>query len=662
MRYRLKVGKRDKLFLLSCLLFTLFNFFVPFKIQLDLDYSTIYRSGDEKVVDILPYGVEKRIQVPIDSMGELKPEFVNCILAAENKEFFKGLIYFKGGKIGFKNIRPGMFRGVPVAGLARSLFTFGMKGGGSGLVQQLAKNLVHEGWSRNAQQKYSEGVLSFALTSCYSNEELFLLYLNTSPVFFNKHKLNPETGQKRTGLYMYPDVTYGIKTASIRFFGTSNLRSLTLDQFATLVASLKGGSFRLVDSLDSDVKGRRNNILERMVQNGFLSANEALKYKEKPIVFNTFFKGNECYRSAIEFVRKEAVALAKENKWDTTLNGFRIKTTLSRYVQQAAADVVDSVFNSMDRLRYFNNDTLETGIAIINPVNGHLLGMIGDAEPYNFKGKFNHAYRDFHQIGSTMKPFVYGAFFEKGYTPETLLPDKDLPGTGDFRPSNYSGRCSNSDIAAKDCLKFSLNKPTANIVNKYIGVRDVISFMKRCGYNGELTEDKAMVLGTASLTPLELARAYAPLANGGNSVPVISITEIRDKNNKLLWKLENFKRTGKWRTKKNVFRFSIAKQVTSCLVQALETGGTGNSVRSYYKGIAAGKTGTTSNSADTWFVGYTPTYCGAIWMGGMHNSRMPETINTGGKSCAPVWGLILSKIVQKNIDFYTKRQWPWFAD
>ncbi len=396
-----------------------------------------------------------------------------------------------------------------------------------------------------------------------------------------------------------------------------------------------------------------------MEQNGFLTKAKAEKYKAAPIVFNTKFKDNECYRSAIEFVRKEAVQLARENKWDTTLNGFRIKTTLSRYVQLSAAEVVDSVFEANAALRYFNNDTLETGVAMINPVNGHLLGMIGDADPFNYTGKLNHAYRDFHQIGSTMKPFVYGAFFERGFGPGSPLLDDDIPGSGNFNPRNFDGTCSHSSIPASSCLIRSLNKPTANIVNRFIRVKDVISFMNRCGYKGQLANDKAMVLGTASLTPLELAKAYAPFANGGNEVPVVSITEIRDKDNKLLWKMENVRRTGRWRIKKNVVPFSVVRQVTGCLEQALETGGTGHNVRRYYTGIAAGKTGTTSNSADTWFVGYTPAFCGAIWMGGIHNASMPEAINTGGRSCAPLWGLIIRKIKEKNVDYYTNRNWIW---
>lgn len=638
------LGKRDIIILSMIGICVFYILFFPYNFHVNPQYSTRYYSVDNRVIDIAPIKRDERVQIPIENLNELPPLFIQCLLATEDKDFFNGILYYKDGKHSIDNIRLGEFRGIPIIGFARSMLSFGTKGGGSGLLQQLAKNLMHESWARNFQQKFSENAAVIGLTSSYNKEELLLMYFNNVPLMLNSDGKIYKDGSK----------TYGFKSALIRYYGTSNFNEIGLDKFAVLVASLKGGKYSNIDSIGA-IKQRRDFILGRMAALGMITDYEVKKYSARAIKFNFGYKYNSCMRGAIEYVQQQAIAIAKECNLDTTLSGYKIHTTLSRVVQNAAAEAVKEYAIKNKAYRYFDNDTLELGMTIINPRNGHLLGMIGDIEPYEIKGKLNHAYRDKNSIGSTIKPFVYGAFFDAGYTKNTLLYDGDNESVGAYNPNNFSGTCSNTNIPAITCLSKSLNKPTANIVNEYISYVHVIKFVENCGYSGNLTNDRSVVLGVDYLSTLDMCKLYAPFANGGTSVPVIGIERIVDGTGKELWNIQNQK-NNIWSCNKGIISYSVAKEVNLCLIQTIESG-SAIVTKNYFKGKAAGKTGTSNNNRDTWFVGYTPTICTAVWIGGIKNKKLPKPIESGSLLAAPLWATFMQKVIQKDKKGYYKKDW-----
>ena len=630
-------------------LLTAYNIYYPFSFNLNFTYSTRYfaRDKDHRIIEISPISDSTGImQIEIDSLNELKPEFINCLLAAEDKTFFKGFFYFNEGKP-----RLGSFRGIPITGALRAVISLGAGGGGSGLIQQLAKNLVMVKWEKytgtqkHLERKYAESIATFALTSVYSHEELLRMYLNTIPV------LGRTDGR-----------IYGFKSAAFRFFGQSDLSELTLDQFATLVASLKGGNFSKLDSAHIDqVMNYRSRIFDRMVVNNTLSEKEANRLKPKPIILSNRYSNYFCFRSAMQYIKWQAKEIVKRNNLDTNLTNYRIYTTLSRWIQVAAADAVETTFNEYTQYRTLNNDLLETGLAVVSPLDGHLLALVGDADPYHYKGNLNHAYQTRRQIGSTMKPFVYATYFENGGTPQSMLLDDSIPGK--FNPKNYNGFYSGQSYPAWICLSRSLNMPTANLINQhYIKALQITKLMEQCGYKNKIPLTTDMVLGTSESNPLEMAAAYCTFANGGHKIPVIAISRIVDKNGNVVYDLEKEPRQKKRASSKLVIRAETAKNITYCLTRALEPGGTGIRVRNYFTGRAAGKTGTTSSSRDAWFVGYTPRLSCAIWVGYNNNTILPDDINTGGKTAAPIWGLMMQNLEKTGVTYYsdtTKNVWPF---
>lgn len=645
--------KKIWIFLGAVFLLSLYNLTIPFNFNLDISYSTRYfaRDKDLKTIEISPISDKGGVlQIEIDSLGELRPEFINCLLAAEDKTLFKGFFYFKDGKPGVRKLRLGSFRGIPLVGTIRAIMFMGTKGGGSGLIQQLAKNLVlvkwekYTGTQKHMQRKYAEIITAFALTSVYSREELLRMYLNTIPIMGNTD------GR-----------IYGFKTAAFRFFGKSDMNELSLDQFATLVASLKGGRFSKLDSTNMDtIMGYRGRIFDRMAENNMLTKAEADRFKTIPIKTSDRYKKYFCFRSAMQYIKWQAKEIAEKNNLDTNLVNYKIYTTLSRWIQTAAADAVEQTFIELNQYRNLNSDLLETGLAVVSPETGELLAMIGDADPYHFKGHLNHAFQTKRQIGSTMKPFVYATFFENGGTPQSMLLDDSIPGK--FNPKNYNGTYSGQSYPASYCLSHSLNMPTANLINqRLIYASQVRGVMTRCGFQSKISLTTDMVLGTGLSSPLEMALAYCPFANGGKRVPIIAITKIEDRDGVVLWSIKNETRQKKLPSKP-IIRASTAKDITICLTQALQPGGTGNKVRNYFSGIAAGKTGTTSNNRDAWFVGYTPKLTCAVWVGYNNNTALPEEINTGGKVAAPIWGRMMKNMENMRITYYsdsTKNKWPF---
>jgi membrane peptidoglycan carboxypeptidase len=637
-------GRKIFLFWMICLGLTLFNFLVPFQFDLNIDYSTRYfaRDRDNRIIEISPLEKPSGIlRIEIDSLSELKPEFINCLLSAEDKSFFKGIFYIEEQANGKKVITPGTFRGVPLSGIYRALSHGGKHGGGSGLVQQLAKNMVLLKWEKYAgsqmhlQRKYAEMLTAFALTSVYSGEELLLLYLNTIPVF------NISDGR-----------VFGFKAAAFRFYGTSDLSKLTLDQFATMVASLQGGYMRDLESSEKIVE-RRAKILDRMVKLNFLEYPESERLKKIPVKVSDRFSTYYCFKPAIQYIRRQARQIARDFDLDTNLTNYRIYTTLSRWVQTAASLAVEESFAELDDYRYLHSDTLQVGMAVIAPGSGQLLALVGDADPFHYKGKLNHAYQINRQIGSTVKPFVYASFFEKGGNAESLLLDDSIPGK--FNPSNFNGIYSKQKIPAGECLSRSLNMPTANLVNQgHVSVAEIRQLLKICGFRGNIPKSADIVLGSFESSPLEMARMYCTLAGGGHYVPLVCITRIEDENHKIIWELKDLKLKDRKPGKRFIIKPKTVSEINKSLTAATEPGGTGNRVRNFYNGPVAGKTGTTSNNRDAWFIGYNDNLCGAVWYGYDKNSQLPDQINTGGRIAAPTWGRMLNNLEKMGITAYSK--------
>ncbi len=654
---------RTLIFFVFCIIVGYYNYVVPFYFTIPQKGSTVFKNNEGRIQGIIPIkpqeeGEEIHTLLPIDSLNELTNEQISCILAAEDKTFYKPPFFFNrkifNGRYSLPrledksitNLRTGNFKGVPLTGLIRLFVFLGIKGGGSGIVQQLAKNLMHENWSRTLEQKYSETIMAMALSCSYTSDELLVMYLNNIPMY-----LNQKIDNGKNKLFEYADVTYGLKTAAVRYFSNSDIKSLSLDKFATLVATIKGGQYRVVDSIKTDIIPRRNNIFNRMVIENFITQSRGEQLKITNTVFNLAYKKHECFSNGISFAKKQAIEILKNIPGaDITLNGYKITTTYDKGVQVAASDAVDTLFKNLDKTN------IQTGISIINPTNGYILALIGDNMPYNNTSSFNYATVGSNEIGSTIKPFVYGAFFNKGYGINTLLFDGNNDTIDGYNPPNFSGTCSNNMLPAIYCLANSINKPTANIVNTYLNTTEVISFMRNCGFVKSISTYKPMVLGSDDFTPLAMSQAYCVFANGGNKVPAIAVTEIRDATNKIIWSIKSATLNESFKVVPNVISSNVAKQVFTCLREVVKTG-TAAQLNSFENnGITiAGKTGTSNDAKDTWFIGLRPQYVTAIWIGDANNKALPEKYGAGSKLCVPLYAQFVNNLKGK----FASNVWPY---
>ncbi len=280
------------------------------------------------------------------------------------------------------------------------------------------------------------------------------------------------------------------------------------------------------------------------------------------------------------------------------------------------------------RFQLYQEPTNNGGVIALNPKNGKILAMSGG---YNFQSsKFNRAIQSKRQPGSAFKPIVYATAIDQGYTAASILEDTPL-GFNDYKkdfewfPKNYGGNFS-GNVTLRESLYKSKNIPTVKLAID-LGVKDIIKFSKKLNIQSHIQRDLSISLGSASLTLLELTNAYSAFANNGIQAVPYMIQKVKDRNGKVLY--ENEPQT------KQVIPAATAYIITSIL-QDVITKGTGRSVNVFNRAIA-GKTGTTNDNTDAWFIGYTPEIIAGVYVGNDQPTFSLGVFETGSRAAAPIW-------------------------
>jgi penicillin-binding protein 1A len=281
----------------------------------------------------------------------------------------------------------------------------------------------------------------------------------------------------------------------------------------------------------------------------------------------------------------------------------------------------------------------QIGLISIENGTGKIRAMIGGNPDSDFRG-LNRSVQIKRQPGSSFKPFLYGSLLQNGTTLAAPLLDApiviDSGKFNEWRPSNSDNSYTGKYLTMETAIQHSINLCAAYAITHLTSPDSVVAFSKRLGIQSQIPPYPSIALGTGEVSPLEMASSFAVFASEGTFSKPYSIIKIEDKNGRVYY-------SG------NEQSSVVLDSATSYLMtQALEKvvdGGTAVSVRKYYKGFAAGKTGTTQNSTDAWFVGYTKGLTTAIWIGYDDPRRkLGGGFQYGGSACAPIWGKMMSSV------------------
>jgi len=475
--------------------------------------------------------------------------------------------------------------GIDVIALGRAVMRNMTSGkveqGGSTLTQQLAKNLFLT-QERTMSRKVQEAILALWLERHYRKDQILELYLNR--VYFGAG-------------------AYGIDAAAQRYFGKS-ARSLTLGEAAMLAGLMKSPS-RLAPSRNPQgASDRAMVVLKEMLDQGYISPHQAkVAMATKVEARRTIGGGSANY--AADWVMDVL------DDYVGAIDGdVQVTTTLLPPIQQAAERALTSALHAQGDAK-----NVDQGAIVAMAPDGAIRALVGGRD-YT-ESQFNRAVLARRQPGSSFKPFVYLAALELGLTPETVREDGPVNIKG-WQPENYT-REYFGNVTLLRALAMSLNTVAVKL-GQEAGIKNVVRTAQRLGINSPLAAHPSLPLGTSEVTPLEMVTAYTAFANGGVGVTPYVISRVRGTDGRVI-----FERKATTRG-----RVIEAHHVAQMNVMLRETLLSGTARKAEIPGwVAAGKTGTTQEHKDAWFVGYTGALTAAVWVGNDDGDPMKKVSGSG---------------------------------
>ena len=421
--------------------------------------------------------------------------------------------------------------------------------------------------------------------------------------------------------------TYGVEAASRDLFGKS-VSEITLAQGAMLAALPKGPSSYTPRHDPERARRRRDLVLSLMAEEGYITASRARAAAAQPLVVAKEEWRPPRTRSYVVGALNALVDSVLGSDADE-LGDVTVYTTIDARAQRAAERAVRTRAATIDRSTGTSGDDgVQGALVAIDPANGDIRALVGGR--HDEPGGFNRALFARRQPGSAFKPFVYAAALDVGYTPATVVEDEPVSvpqEDGVWTPANYGGEYTGT-ITMRSALTHSSNVAAVRF-SRAAGEARVARRAHANGITSPLAAVPSIALGAVEVTPLELVTAYAPFANGGYRVHPRLVRRIEAGDGTVLW-------ANDVAPKDSVLDPRDAFQITSMLESVVDDG-TGRAVRTMGAcGPIAGKTGTTNDGTDTWFVGYTPSLVAGVWFG----YDTPHSMGagaTGGRFAAPAW-------------------------
>lgn len=635
--------------------------------------STVY-AADGTILG--KYFYENR--TPIE-YKDLSPNIINALVATEDERFYK-------------------HSGIDGIAIMRAVFNLGNKGGGSTITQQLAKNL----FPRKDYNKFTlifiklkEWITAVKLERNLTKEEILTLYLNTVPFGGN---------------------IFGIKTAANTFY-SKEPKDLSIDEAAVLVGMLKANTRYNPKRNPENSRGRRNVVIQKMVDNKYISGSEGSRLMALPIKLNYKVQDHHSGRAPYfrQVLEQELKQWCKNNpkpdgtQYNIYKDGLKIYTTLDSKMQQYAEEAVeehlsklqpafyaqgnirtgsvwngkvrqnelnrhivnsdryqllkedglsheqilaefkkpvsmrvftyrtennmkDTVMSPLDSIKYMRA-FLQAGFMVMDPYNGEVKAWVGGINHKFFQlDHVNQGTR--RQVGSTIKPFVYTMAIDHGISPCSSISTtaQIFPGQKpyDAGGSKYGAMTMNSALAA------SINNASLYLL-KQVGINNFVNFMKTTGISANIEKVPSIALGVSDISVYEMLWAYTIFPNMGMNNKPLMMTKITDRHDNVLATFEP-------ETKEIISSPTAMKMIK--MMQGVVDRGTGSSLRNYgLSGDMAGKTGTTNNQADAWFIGFTPQYLAGAWVGCDDRFlRFNSGMGQGSRAALPIFGLFFKKL------------------
>ncbi len=479
-----------------------------------------------------------------------------------------------------------------IRAMAVNLRTGSIKQGGSTLTQQLAKNLFLNP-RRSFRRKVQELLLAFWLELSFKKDQILTIYLNR--VYFGSG-------------------TYGLQAASHHYFNKS-VEFLTLYDSALLVGLLKAPSRYNPIANPGLAQKRTSQVLVNMVNAEFLTQIEAdLAFDSKSTIARAVVRGSG-HRYFADWVRDRAVAysgyIAKDRKVYTTFN--------PKLQQQAEKSIAAG-------LRRGSKKGVQQAAMVVLDKKGAVLAMVGGKSYTN--SQFNRATQALRQPGSALKPLVYLAALNEGYTPSSIILDTPLT-IGSWSPKNFDGRF-RKNVTLSEALVMSLNVPTVRL-SESIGRQHSIDLARKLGITSELKNEPSLALGANEVTLLELTSAYVAFSNGGHPISPYGIENVTVPGEGIIYKNQVTNQPSVAKAEK----IEMIHELLSDVIRS----GTGK--RAFIENDAAGKTGTSQDYRDAWFIGYSGNLIAGIWLGRDDSKSMAKV--TGGGLPAEIWSNFMQK-------------------
>jgi penicillin-binding protein 1A len=587
------------------------------------------------------------------ALQDISPHVLDALLATEDQRFYD-------------------HHGIDLKRTAAAAFhtARGRLQGGSTITQQLARNLFPEeiGRSPTIERKLKEAITALRIEQVYGKDEILEIYLNTVPFLYN---------------------AWGIEMAARTYFDKP-ARELDVLQGATLVGMLKGTSYYNPVTNPRRALQRRNIVLAQMARQGKLQDAELASLQESPLRLD-FERQDEPPGPAPHLtvqLRRWLVEWAERHGRDAYADGLVVRTTIDSRAQEMAVEALDrqaerlqkladtqwsgrngwqarsdmvaqfiresaqfqaaragglSEQDAVARLRgdadfmqalREDKTRLQAGFVAIEPGNGFVRAWVGSRD--FAQDQFDHVQQARRQPGSTFKPFVYGAAFEQGARPDDTLMDKAVEiqvGAGEvWRPGDL-GQPTDQPMTLRDALAFSRNTVTAQLT-RLVGPDRVAQLARSLGVrDSKLDPVLSLGLGTSPVTLREMVTAYASIANSGQYVPPLVVLRVEDRNGKVL---EAFEPAAPEQA-----MLPAANGILLEAMRGVVDRGTGATIRSRFglKGELAGKTGTTQENTDGWFILAHPQLVAGAWVG-YNDSRltMQDAWGQGARSALPMVG------------------------
>jgi len=626
-------------------------------------YASNVYAADGRLIG--QFYIQNRIEVGIDSIPK---HLINALIATEDRKFYShwGLDLDRIAKA-----------------IVLNVITLSKKSGGaSTLTQQLARNLYklvekEQNPFDLALRKFREMITAVQLERNFTKDEILEMYLNIS--YFGRGN-------------------YGIEAAARNYFGKT-VKQLTLRESTILVSLLRNPTYYDPIRRPENSYARSKLILKIMLEQGYINENEYNKALKEVVEFK---KAPE-FSSTIaphflEYVRQQLIQRAEKYEVDLYRDGLNIFTTLDYDMQKHANAAVQEHLKEFqplfekswdwkknnDKLEYYLNKAIksnpqyisaeteeekkfvetrlrnnphfvdsvkhdalkiEVGMVVIDPRNGHIKAMVGGTNP-NFMYGLNHVTQIKRQPGSAFKPIVYTVAVDNGFPiAGEILNEPITIRTGNqvYSPKNSDGKYGGY-LSLRRALALSVNVVSVRLIYEGLApLSEIPIYAQRLGIKSKINPYYSIALGTSEVSPIELTSAFATFANSGVYNEPIGILRVEDKNGLLI---EEFK---------SDMRFAISPQ-TAYLMTELMRGvvdfGTAAGIRRFFSLPAAGKTGTTQDFTDAWFVGYTPNLCAGVWVGfDDQNTKFTGWYGQGARAAAPIWGRFMQKVYNdKNIN------------